>query len=270
MAASQIGRPAEPATGRAGWRGIALPGDRALVWGVVLGCWALAALGVRAGDGQALRHDALLGPGGPPWPVALALSLAIWQVMIGAMMLPTSLPLVWLFARMSRGQARPRLALGAFLAAYAAVWTAFALVAFAADAALHALAGRSAELSDRPWLLVGLALVLAGAFQFSPLKEQCLRECLHPVSFLLRYYQRGLGAAWRLGVRHGLFCLGCCWALMLVMFAVGMGSLAWMLALSGVMLVEKTSRRGRRLVPLVGAALLLAGGAVLLRGALLS
>ena len=243
-------------------------GDEALVWGVVVVSWTLALVAGLTDRGGVLDHEALLARPTLPWPLTLLLFLAAWQVMTGAMMLPTSLPLIWLFARASRRQPRPRLALAAFLAAYVAVWTGFALLALVGDTALHALVDRWVWLSDRPWLISGLALLGAGAFQFSPLKERCLRECRHPLSFLLHHYGRGLRAAWELGVRHGLFCLGCCWALMLVMFAVGVGNLAWMAGLTGVMLVEKTARWGRRLVPVVGTALVTAGGLVLLRGAL--
>src|SRR5690606_29214040 len=111
----------------------------------------------------------------------------------------------------------------------------------------------------------GSVLLLAGGFQFSPLKEQCLSECRSPLGFLRRHYQRGLGAAWALGVRHGLFCLGCCWALMLVMFAVGVGSLVWMVGLTAVMVAEKTTRWGRRLAPVVGVALIALGLLAILR-----
>ena len=248
--------------------GRGLRGDEALVWGVVLTSWALALVAGLTDRGGLLDHDALLERPTLAWPLTLLVFLLAWQVMTGAMMLPTSLPLIWLFARASRRQARPRLALAAFLAAYAAVWTGFALLALAGDTALHALVDRWAWLSDRPWLISGLALLGAGAFQFSPLKERCLRECRHPLSFLMHHYGRGVRAAWELGIRHGLFCLGCCWALMLVMFAVGVGNLAWMAGLTGVMLVEKTARWGRRLVPVVGTALVTAGVLVLLCGAL--
>ena len=160
-------------------------------------------------------------------------------------------------------QAHPRLARLAFVAAYFAVWTGFALVALAGDAGLHRLAHRWPWLHERPWLVGGAVLLLAGGFQFSPLKERCLRQCRSPFGFLQRHYRRGVGAAWALGARHGLFCLGCCWALMLVMVAVGVGHLAWMAGLTGVMVIEKTSRWGRRLAPAVGALLLVWGVLVL-------
>lgn len=100
---------------------------------------------------------------------------------------------------------------------------------------------------------------LAGLAQFSPLTRRCLRACRDPRAFLCRYYRRGVAASWVLGVRHGLFCLGCCWGLMLLMFAVGVGSLWWMVALTAVMVIEKTHPRGTALITPVGVVLLAAG-----------
>jgi predicted metal-binding membrane protein len=237
--------------------------EETLVWSVVASAWSLALLAAVRGYDHLLRHDAVVGGDGFPGLVALLLFLAAWQVMTGAMMLPSSLPMAGLFVRASRGQARPRLAVMAFLAAYFAVWTGFALVALLSDAGLHRLVGRWRWLDERPRLIAGSVLVLAGAFQFSPLKERCFDACRSPVGFLWHHYRQGLRPAWDLGLRHGLFCLGCCWALMLTMFAVGVGSLTWMAGLTGVMLIEKTTPWGRRLVPLVGAALLVWGALVL-------
>lgn len=239
--------------------------DELLVGGVALSAWALALLLFVTGRNQWLNHDAIITRRTLPLAPALALFLVTWQVMTGAMMLPTTLPMVRMFARACGGQASPKLAVLTLCGAYAAVWAGFAAAALAGDRALHGLVTRWRWLDERPWLIAGGALIAAGAFQFSDLKERCLRECRHPASFLLRYYRRGLRPAWSLGARHGLFCLGCCWALMLVMFAVGVGNLVWMAALTGVMVIEKTSRQGRRLVPIVGA-LLLAGGALVMLG----
>ncbi len=236
-----------------------------LVWGGIIGSWALALAVPALGHGGALAHHALFVGNGLSPVASLLPFLAAWQVMTAAMMLPSSLPLVTLFAQASRGQARPRLALAAFLAAYFAIWTGFAIVALLGDAALHGLVARWSWLAGHPWLIPGGVLILAGAFQFSPLKERCLDVCRTPVNFLLRYYQRGMTAAWSLGLRHGLFCLGCCWALMLTMFAVGVGSLAWMFGLAGVMIAEKTMPWGRRLAPFVGFVLLAWGSLILLQ-----
>jgi predicted metal-binding membrane protein len=151
-----------------------------------------------------------------------------------------------LFGRASANQPRPLPAKAAFLGGYALVWTAFGAAAFLGDLAVHRLVERWSWLAARPGLIGGAVLLLAGAFQFSTLKEACLTVCRHPAGYLLQHYRRGTAAAFRLGGGHGLFCVGCCWALMLVAFAAGVASLWWMAALTAVMVFEKTGRRGRR------------------------
>lgn len=242
-----------------------LTDDLVLVWGVVLTAWALILLSTVTGFEHHLHHTAMMEHSTSPWPLKLLLFLSAWQVMTGAMMLPSSLPMVRLFAQASSGQAHPRLVLLTFLAAYATVWSGFALLTFVGDLGLHWLFSYWPWLHTRPELLSGLTLLVAGAFQFSPLKESCMKQCQNPMSFLMQHYQRGLRSAWNLGSRHGLYCLGCCWALMLVMFAVGMANLAWMLALTGVMVLEKTSQHRQWLVPVVGVVLLIWGVIVLLQ-----
>jgi predicted metal-binding membrane protein len=110
-------------------------------------------------------------------------------------------------------------------------------------------------------------LALAGAFQFTSLKDACLDKCRHPSQFLRRYYRRGPAGGFQLGARHGVFCVGCCWALMLVMFAAGVASLVWMALLTAVMVHEKTQPSGARAVPVTGVALLGAASVVLLYSA---
>lgn len=127
---------------------------------------------------------------------------------------------------------------------------------------MHAVVERWGWLAARPGLVLGATLLLAGGFQFSSLKKACLTACRSPLEMLWRHYRRGAAAAWALGTRHALQCLGCCWALMLVMFATGAGSLAWMVLLTAVMVAEKTTRVGARLVAPVGVALLGGGLAV--------
>jgi hypothetical protein len=153
---------------------------------------------------------------------------------------------------------------GRFLAGYAAVWTAFGAVAFLGDIGLHELVHRWPWLEAHPQVIAGSVLMLAGEFQFSKLKDRCLSECRHPASFLLQHYGRGVGAAFRLGRAHGLFCLGCCWALMLVGFAAGVANLWWMAVLTAVMVFEKSGRGGDRGVVPIGIALIALGGLVLI------
>jgi predicted metal-binding membrane protein len=229
----------------------------------IAAAWAAAIAAQVAGAAALLHHDSLLAGGGPPLVVAALLSLLAWQVMIVAMMLPSSLPLVRLYARASAGAPQRRRAMTAFLGGYALVWSGFGLAAFGADAGVHAVISSSSWLEQHDWWIGGSVLALAGAFQFTSLKDACLDKCRHPGQFMLRYYERGAGGGLRLGMRHGAFCVGCCWALMLVMFAAGVASLIWMALLTAVMIHEKTRPTGARAVPVTGVALLAAASVVL-------
>jgi predicted metal-binding membrane protein len=228
-----------------------------VLWVVAGVCWVAAVSLAVAGPDGAGHHGVASAGSAPPW--RLGASLAVWLVMIGAMMLPTVVPMVRMFDVVTARAPRPAAARASFLAGYLAIWTAFAGVALLGDAAVDALVAGWAWLAARPGLILGVALVVAGAFQFSPLKNACLTACRNPVGFLWQHYRRGAAGAWRLGLRHGMSCLGCCWALMLVMVATGVGSLVWMTGLTAVMVIEKTARRGARLVVPVGGALLAAG-----------
>ena len=171
-------------------------------------------------------------------------------------MLPSSMPTVSMIAHAGRQQRRPYAVPGAFLAGYAVVWTAFALVAFLGDTQIHWLVHHWFWLDTHTWIIGATTFAVAGVFQFSPLKGRCLKLCRSPFSFFVRSYRKGVGGAWRLGLRHGVLCLGSCWALMLVMFGLGVGSLVSMALLTGVMVVEKTYPGGQRLSPVIGGALL--------------
>jgi predicted metal-binding membrane protein len=217
--------------------------------------WALAIVAEVTGEAHALHHDSLIEHGPPLW-AAMLLFLVAWQTMIAAMMLPSSLPLMRLFEAASRSQERVRRVRGAFLGGYVVVWTVFGAFAFMGDVAVHRTVDSWPWLSEREWIIGGTTLALAGLFQFSDLKDKCLSKCRHPAPYLLGHYRRGEGGAFRLGAGHGVFCLGCCWALMLVMFAAGVAMLWWMAALTAVMVYEKTGRHGRALTPVIGFALL--------------
>jgi predicted metal-binding membrane protein len=223
--------------------------------------WLLLLVFPLVGPAEQAHHhgvaDALASGMQPPLPV-LAVFAAAWLVMVAAMMLPTIVAMVRMFQVVSARQARAGAALAAFLAAYFAVWLGFAALALPADLAVHALVATWPWLHRHDGLVLAGALALAGAVQFSPLTRRCLTLCRDPRAMLFARYRRGPGAAWSLGVRHGLSCLGCCWALMLLMFAVGVGSLWWMAGLTAVMVAQKSTRWGPGLVPVIGAALLLA------------
>lgn len=221
--------------------------------GVVAGAWALA-LGVQAsGHAGGLHHDALVSGGFSVG--AVAAFVAVWQVHVAAVMLPSSLPLMSRFGVVVARRPRPERLRAAFLIGYAGIWTAFAVAALAVDGVVHRVVAAWTWLDRRPGLVVSAVLVGAGLYQFSGLKARCLHACRRPDTFLRLHYRRGAAAALGLGARHGLFCLGCCWALMVVMVAVGVADLRWMAPLALVMAVEKTARSGTRLTTPVGAGL---------------
>jgi len=220
--------------------------------------WAIAIAAQATGHGRALHHDALIRASVPLW-AALLLFVVAWQTMIAAMMLPSSLPLIRLYHRVSGAAPRAGAARAAFLGGYASVWTTFGVLAFVGDVGVHRLVAHWPWLASRPWAIAGGALVLAGAFQFSGLKDRCLTICRNPGQFLFARYRRGVGEGFRLGRSHGLFCLGCCWALMLVAFAAGVANLWWMAALTALMVAERAASDVKAAVTAIGAGLLVLG-----------
>jgi predicted metal-binding membrane protein len=156
------------------------------------------------------------------------------------------------------------------LAGYLLAWLGFGLLAHGLGLALAALAARSSWLVLNGWAIAAAILLLSGLFQFSRLKSHCLNVCHSPVKFILDHWtgRRPQRESLGIGVFHGLYCIGCCWALMLIMFVVGTANLAWMLLLAAVMAVEKNSPWGRRLSRPLGAVLI-AGAAALAAGGLL-
>lgn len=208
--------------------------------------------------GRYLHHDAPTGLG---TAVELGLFVAGWALMIVAMMLPTSVPLLATFAAIVGRRRRPGLLVALAIGGYLVTWTAFGLVAWIGDRGVHAAVAGVPWLAENARIVLAVTLAVAGSYQFTPLKYRCLDACRSPLGFVLNRWQ---GVAERreafvLGVAHGLFCIGCCWSLMLVLFGVGLGSLGWMLALGAVTAIEKNVAWGARLSRPLGAMLLLAG-----------
>ncbi len=181
------------------------------------------------------------------------------------MMLPASLPTIRLVEAAARRLTRPRRARAAFLASFALVWTAFGLMAFLGDVGLHRVVDATPWLAARPWLIEAAILALAGGYQLVPLKRRSLAACRQPAEHAATALLVEAGAG-RLGLRHGLVCLGSSWALMLLMFAQGFANLGWMAALTAVMVYETTGRHGRRVGSAVGMALIVVALAVLAAG----
>ncbi|RMD47289.1 MAG: DUF2182 domain-containing protein [Alphaproteobacteria bacterium] len=197
----------------------------------------------------------------------LAILVAMWALMSAAMMAPTAVPAIATWEDLARAGAGTRGGFWALIAGYLAVWLGFSLLAALAQKGLAALAlidgaGRAAS----PWLTAGL-LAFAGAYQFSALKAACLSACRHPLTFFMEHWRPGPGAALVMGLRLGAVCLGCCWALMLLAFAGGVTSLAWMGAATVLMTLEKLPELGRPITAPLGWALL-AAAALVAAGAL--
>jgi predicted metal-binding membrane protein len=192
--------------------------------------------------------------------VPASLYIAGWVLMTAAMMLPTTLPLVTVFRRLTMRQSGASALLCLLLAGYLAAWLGFGVAAHLLGLVLLELVQRSAWLTFNGWLIGALILLLAGLFQFSSLKYRCLDACRSPLAFISTRWsgRRPFSDSLRLGLAHGVYCVGCCWLLMLLMFAVGTGSIGWMLALGAVMALEKNSPWGRRLAAPLGLALIAA------------
>jgi predicted metal-binding membrane protein len=228
---------------------VGLAAVSALAWG------HLASMSARLPAGAPHHHAALPGP--RPWSGAdLATAAAMWAVMMLAMMVPVVAPWVLAIARAApeRGPGRALPSAGAFLAGYGAVWLGFSIAAAAGQLLLQRAALLSGGALTSPVVAAAL-LAAAGAWQWTPLRDACLRHCRSPMGFFLLRWRDGAWGAFGMGARHGTFCLGCCWALMALAFVFGVMSLLWMAALTAYLLVEKSIAAGPWLPRLAGAGL---------------
>ncbi|HEX5387497.1 MAG TPA: DUF2182 domain-containing protein [Gemmatimonadales bacterium] len=249
--------------------------DRALALGGVAALAALAwlALARMAGmtsGGATAMPGAMAMPSTAPWGGAeLASLIVMWAIMMVAMMAPAAAPLVLLYAgtmrrRATRGE--PAVAAWVLLAGYLLVWIGFSALAGTAEWALHGAALVSpATLRAAPALAGGI-LIAAGLFQFTPLKSACLTHCRSPLHFLTTEWREGAFGALAMGARHGVWCLGCCWLLMALLFVAGVMNLAWVAAIAAFVLLERTVPGGAVAGRVVGA-LLVGWGAWLVAGA---
>jgi predicted metal-binding membrane protein len=198
--------------------------------------------------------------------ISLALYIGGWLLMTTAMMLPTTLPLLDRFDRMVRGRSDRRRLMALVIGGYLIVWLGFGAVVHLADTALHQAAQRSTWLLFNGWSIGAAIFAVAGLFQFSGLKYRCLTKCRTPFSFIAKHWHgpSPYRNALLLGLDHGVFCVGCCWAIMLLMFVVGSGSIGWMLMLGVIMAIEKNMPWGARLGRPLGGALLAGAAAIVI------
>jgi predicted metal-binding membrane protein len=210
-----------------------------------------------------------LAPPPAAWSAgAWALIVAMWWVMMIAMMTPSAAPTILLYARVHRHAAAQEAAqklapTGAFAAGYLLVWLAFAIAAAALHWTLEQTGLVSAMMGSQSRWLSGGVLIAAGLYQLSPLKGLCLAHCRAPASFLSQHWRPGAAGAVRLGAMHGAYCVGCCWVLMALLFVGGVMNLVWIAALAVLVLAEKLAPRGDWIGRGVGVVLLAWGVATL-------
>lgn len=251
---------------------VALIAVTALAWGYVI--WLAADMDMRAAGMSDRRMIpagiGLMAPALAPWrPLEFVLVLAMWMVMMLGMMTPSAAPMILIYARVGRlsaARGAPFAATGWFAAGYLLVWSAFSLAATAAQWALQRAALLDSNMSAGAVPAAGI-LIAAGAYQLTSLKAGCLRQCRAPFAFIQRQggFRRDARGALQLGLKHGAYCLGCCWMLMALLFAGGVMNVLWIAAITLVVLAEKVLPAGRLLSRISGAALAAAGAWLLLR-----
>ena len=206
---------------------------------------------------------------GSAWPAATLLPLFLmWCVMMVAMMLPSALPMVLTFAAVTRNRqrlGRSYVPTTIFVSGYIAIWCAFSAVAAVGQWILHHYALLSASMATTSAIFGGVLLIGVGVFQFTPFKRNCLTRCRGTLEFILTRWREGRGGAFRMGLEHGAFCTGCCWALMALLFFAGVMNILWVAALTLFVCLEKVLPARLRLSFVSG--IVLAGCGVLILAA---
>jgi predicted metal-binding membrane protein len=241
----------------------------ACAWGYVL--WIAFGMNMPAAGGSAMSMGpmgdmgAMLAPALKPWSAAeFVFVLTMWAVMMVGMMTPSAAPMILIYARVARQaalQGRPFAATGWFAAGYLACWIGFALLATGAQWALERAALFAPATARAPDAIGGLVLLAAGLYQLTPVKNACLSQCQSPLFFIQRHggFRADAAGSFRLGLTHGAYCVGCCWALMALLFVGGVMNVLWIVGLTALVLLEKVSRPTRIVPVVIGCALSAAG-----------
>ena len=240
--------------------------DRALAVAALLTVIALSWVWLLVGAGLGMEEMDMGGGQmmlmAPPWtPSYAALIFVMWAVMMAAMMLPAATPTILLVDALARQRAKGSQATALFTVGYLAVWGGFSVLATGLQWGLVRASLLGDDMASASPVLVGGLLIAAGIYQWTPLKQACLNHCRAPFDFLTRHWGRG---PFRAGVHHGLFCLGCCWILMVLLFAFGLMNLLWIAALALLVLVEKVLPIGGRMSHVTGVALIAWGVGMLM------
>jgi len=232
--------------------------DRLVVVTALLAVMLAAWIWLVLGAGMGMSAVAMTQMAGMPdmdmmmdratWSLGYAgLIFAMWWVMMLAMMLPSAAPMLLLFARANRAQKardRPYVATGIFAAGYLAAWGGFSALATLLQWGFEELELLGPMMTTTSYWLGGAILIAAGIWQLTPIKGVCLRHCRSPLSFIAQKWRPGRLGAFRMGLEHGAFCLGCCWFLMALLFFGGIMNLFWIAGLAGFVLLEKTIPMG--------------------------
>ena len=229
-----------------------------LAWAYLLS----SAAGMKSMAADAQMHAAMGMADMRVWGASDWLALSVmWAVMMAGMMLPSAAPVILLvlgvFRR--RGDRRARLSAGTFVAGYVLAWATFSALAAGAQVGLHRAALLSGDMSSRSTQLAGAILLIAGVYQWLPIKKACLTHCQSPLGFLAAHWREGAAGSLMMGLRHGAFCVGCCWALMTLLFVVGVMNLFWVAAIAAFVLIEKLTRQGLPIGRAAGVLLILWG-----------
>lgn len=203
-----------------------------------------------------------------PWSIEHGiLMFVMWLAMMVAMMLPSAAPMILLYttiARRSQSSGAAPSAPALFALGYMLIWSMFSLASVFTQFFLEGAALLSPMMESSSAILSGIFLIAAGIYQLTPLKQSCLRQCRSPLDFLSMHWRLGKRGALAMGVRHGIYCLGCCWGIMLLLFVGGVMNLIWVAALAAFVLVEKLAPGGQRLGRAAGVLLVVSGIALLL------
>ena len=188
--------------------------------------------------------------------------IAIWIVMMVAMMFPTAAPMILMFTKIYTGKRQQEQAFvptWVFVSAYLLVWSLCGVVAYPLAVLIEQLAAQSMWLMENAARLAGVVLVVAGLYQLSPLKDICLSKCRTPLQFILSSWRDGYGGAFRMGLEHGAYCLGCCWLLFVILFPLGIMNIAVMALLTALIYAEKALPIGRQISQFAGVGLIVYG-----------
>jgi predicted metal-binding membrane protein len=193
------------------------------------------------------------------WGIAdFGLTFGMWAVMMVAMMTPSAAPMILMFAGVNRRRREQQVSYvptSVFLAGYLVVWATFSVLAAAAQWGLHAVSFLSPMMAITSPLLGGVLLLAAGVYQWTPLKHACLSKCRSPLGFVLNEWREGGWGALLMGLKHGAYCTGCCWSLMVLLLVAGVMNLLWVAAIAGLVLLEKVAPAGERLGRVAGLVL---------------